>query len=129
MMEDQNIATPENAALYSDILRKNKELNFVGRISDPESPRIHNPDGSVSTHRMATEIDKDGNWHTFPTIVQRPDGTMHQFKDSFEAMNYGKETGEIISFGKDKETAINFGANGYKQAAQAKALRGNKNDY
>ena len=39
------------------------EPEFLARIKDPDSyPFIKNKDGSISTHRMAAEVDANGNW-------------------------------------------------------------------
>jgi hypothetical protein len=98
-----------------NILDQYKNFNFVQRIFDPFAPKIINSDNSVSTHKMATEVDANGDWYSFPTIVQRSDGQLHVFDDPFDAMEYGKATGEIIPFGKDKDAALSFGAGGYKK--------------
>ena len=48
---------------------KKKQPEFVDRINNPNNyPYIKNKDGSISTHRMAAEVDEKGNWIVFPTI-------------------------------------------------------------
>ncbi len=85
------------------------------RLLDPNAPRINNPDGSFSTHRMAAEVDGGGNWWAFPTIVQLPNGNLHQFDDHQEAMQYNIQRGEAVHFGPDKSSALAFADGGYKQ--------------
>ena len=91
------------------------EPKFMDRVSNPEKyPAISNDDGSISSHRMAVEVDEHGDWYAFPTLVQMPDGRLKQFEDPFEAMRYNKSIGNVKPFGKDKETAIEWGSGGYK---------------
>jgi len=45
---------------YAGLFDKYKHLNFMQRTINPEAPQIQNPDGSVSTHRMAAEVDENG---------------------------------------------------------------------
>lgn len=98
-----------------EILRENSDKEFVNRIFNPASapPSIKNPDGSVSTHLMAAEVDENGNWFAFPTIVN-DGGSLRKFDDPFEALKFGMDRGEVIEFGKNKEAAINFAIN-YKK--------------
>jgi len=78
-------------------------------------PHITNEDGSISTHRMAAEIDENtGKWHAFPTIVQNRDGTLSQFKDSREAMKHNMRTGNIKEM-PSKEAALDYAQGGYKK--------------
>ena len=91
---------------------------YVDRANNPDKyPHIQNEDGSISTHRMATEVDENGDWASFPTIVQMPDGSLKQFEDPFEAMRYNRSIGNTKEFGVDKEAAINYGKGGYKPQA------------
>jgi len=91
-----------------------KKLNFIKRIENPkDSPFLTNEDGSVSTHRMAAEVDEDGNWYAFPTIVELPDGTLHQFKENRVAMDYAIRTGEFLKMPGQRE-AIDYAEGGYK---------------
>jgi len=92
-----------------------KGPEFLRRIKEPKKfPFIRNEDGSISTHRMAAEVDEDGNWFAFPTIVQFPDGTLHRFKDTFQAMKYNLRTGNFLPFGKNKKDALKYAEGGYK---------------
>jgi hypothetical protein len=75
-----------------------------------------NPDGSVSTHLMATETLDGKNWVSFPTLFQDPDGTWIDMSDRpwKEAYEEAKRRGELIEFGTDKEAAIKFGEGSWK---------------
>lgn len=99
---------------YEGLLDQYKNLNFVQRARNPEDTKIYTPQGNPQTHRMAAEVDENGNWYAFPTIVRKQDGTMHVFDDNFQAMDYALKTGEFIPFQKDKNKALDFAENGYK---------------
>ena len=75
-----------------------------------------NPDGSESTHLMATETLDGKNWFSFPTLFQDPDGTWIDMSDRpwKEAYEEAKKRGELIEFGRDKEAAIKFGEGSWK---------------
>ena len=96
------------------------EPQFIDRVNNPENyPYIINPPDkegrtSTSSHRMAVEIDKDGNWAAFPTIVLMPNGKLKEFDDPFEAFEYNRSIGNTMEFGKDKESALKYGEGGYK---------------
>jgi hypothetical protein len=96
---------------------KEKEVlpEFIDRINNPDKyPFITNEDGSFSTHRMAAEVDEDGNWFVFPTIVQLPTGELKQFEDSRMAMQYNLRTGNYLSM-KNMEEALKYAEGGYKK--------------
>lgn len=87
---------------------------FVDRINNPEKyPFIRNKDGSISTHRMAAEVDEQGNWMAFPTIVMLPTGELYQFENNQKAMEYARRTGNFLPM-KGKEEAIAYAEGGYK---------------
>ena len=93
----------------------NKTPNFVKRIQNPEKyPFISNKDGSVSTHKMAAEVDEKGDWYVFPTIVQRTDGSLKEFDDPISALKYNKNLGNAIKMNNKKE-ALAYAAGGYKK--------------
>ena len=75
-----------------------------------------NPDGTESTHLMATETLDGKNWFSFPTLFQDPDGTWIDMSDKpwKEAYEEAKKRGELIDFGTDKEAAIKFGEGSWK---------------
>lgn len=99
---------------FQQLLDEYSHLDFVKRARNPNGPQVDGMSGHPSTHIMATEVDREGNWYSFPTLVRKSDGTMHRFTDNFEAMNYALKTGEYIPFGRDKDAAIRFGGDGYK---------------
>ena len=103
------------------ILSRNADKNFVQRVLRPDqNPKLDNRDAagnivSQSTHSMSAEVDADGNWFVFPTVVQGPSGDLQRL-ELRDAQKYAKETGERIGFGKDKDAAIWFSSDdGYKQ--------------
>lgn len=75
-----------------------------------------NPDGSESTHLMATETLDGKNWFSFPTLFQDPDGTWIDMSNKpwKEVYEEAKRRGELIDFGTDKEAAIKFGEGSWK---------------
>jgi len=88
-----------------------------GGIEVPKRNGVRkNPDGSVSTHLMATETLDGKNWFSFPTLFQDPDGTWIDMSDRpwEEAYEEAKRRGEVIDFGTDKEAAIKFGEGSWK---------------
>tara|TARA_R110000737_G_scaffold55739_3_gene79385 strand:+ start:123 stop:1898 length:1776 start_codon:yes stop_codon:yes gene_type:complete len=86
---------------------------FIDRINNPQNyPYIQNEDGSVSSHRMAAEVDEGGNWSVFPTI-QMIDGKLKQFDDNRTAMRSAFETGNYLPMDSAEE-AIRYAEGGYK---------------
>jgi hypothetical protein len=63
---------------------------------------------------MATEVLENGDWISFPTIVEE-NGELIDMGDS--AMQHALDTGEYINFGADKKTALAFGAGAWKKYA------------
>ena len=60
---------------------------FIDRINNPEKyPFITNEDSSISTHRMAADQDKDGNWYAHPMIVQLPSGELKEYTNQQQAL-------------------------------------------
>jgi hypothetical protein len=45
---------------------------------------------------MAAEVDENGNWVVFPTIVRLPTGELYQFEDNGQAMDYNMRTGNYM---------------------------------
>lgn len=101
-----------------NIMDQHSNLNFVQRARDPNAPVIENADGTTSTHKMAAEIDEEGNWYAFPTIIQQPDGSLYEFPDNRVAMDHALTSGENIPFGRDGGAAQEFAAGGYKAGLQ-----------
>jgi hypothetical protein len=77
-----------------------------------------NPDGTVSSHLMATETLDGKNWVSFPTLFQDPDGTwVDKSKGKWiDAYKEAKRRGEVIEFGPDKERALRFGEGSWKSS-------------
>ena len=88
---------------------------FLDRIMNPQKyPFITNKDNSISTHRMAAEVDENGNWLVFPTIAMLPTGELYEFKDPQQAMDYNLKVGNFLPM-KNKEEALSYAADGYKK--------------
>ena len=57
-----------------DILKQNENKSFVQRILNREKyPVLQNPDGSESTHSMASG-ESDGRFFAYPTVLMTKDG-------------------------------------------------------
>ena len=91
---------------------------YQERLQDP-TDGVVNPDGSLSTHRMAADVDANGNWVGYPLIVQRPNGTFKEFEDTVEgrkaALEFNRSIGNVKEFGSDQESAIEWAQGGYKK--------------
>jgi hypothetical protein len=103
---------PAERAYAEDILEKNKHLDFVRRAQQGrnQSLQLNNPDGSASTHRMAS-ASRDGKGYVYPTIVNTVKG-LQQLGDR-EAMDYAFRNKQYIEFPTDAE-AQSFAKGGYK---------------
>ena len=103
-------------------LLRDGEPEFLDRIRNPRKyPYIKNYDNqgnivSVSTHRMAAEVDSKGNWYVFPTVVQLEDGTLREFDNPYEAMDFNIAGGNYKKF-KSKDAALKYAEGGYKTKA------------
>jgi hypothetical protein len=95
----------------------------------PDAPNrkgvLENKDGSVSTHKMRTETDGQGNWFSFPTIFQNEDGSFvdmsEQAEQDWESVyKEAKKRGEVVDFLKDKESAIAYGEGSWKERYNSK---------
>ena len=104
---------------------------FEERLRQIPYPRIENEDGSFSTHRMAAEVDEDGNWYAFP-LVQEVEGKLVELEMP-DAMSRAMSEGNIKEFGQDKASALEYAQGGYKkgtnidperQRLMARQLRG-----
>jgi hypothetical protein len=108
-------------------LEQPEQFQNGGSVMVPPRKGVRkNPDGSESTHLMATETLDGKNWFSFPTLFQDPDGTWIDMSDKpwQEAYEEAKKRGEVIEFGTDKEAAIKFGEGSWKlpKAQQGKQL-------
>lgn len=79
------------------ILNENKNLNWVQRLYEPNTPSIQIPglDGP-STHYM-----ESGDGRVYPTVVQMPDGNLQYLGE--DAYDYANRTGEYIQFKNDRQ--------------------------
>ena len=101
----------EEADRWLSTLTDNKDKEFVQRILFPDRNPAPIMEGEFAqSHRMAAEVDEEGNWYAFPTIIN-DNGTLHQFQSNQEAMNFARRTGEFIEFGSDAEAAQDFAIN------------------
>jgi hypothetical protein len=99
-------------------LEQPEDFQYGGSVMAPPRKGVRkNPDGSESTHLMATETFDGKNWFSFPTLFQDPDGTWIDMSDRpwEEAYEEAKRRGEVIDFGTDKEAAIKFGEGSWKK--------------
>ena len=79
------------------ILNKNKDLNFVQRMYQPNTPSMMIPGQQhPSTHFMGS-----GDGRVYPTVVQMPDGTLQYLGDN--AYDYADQTGQYIEFPNDRQ--------------------------
>ena len=102
-------------------LEQPEDFQNGGSVMAPPRKGVRkNPDGSESTHLMATETLDGKNWFSFPTLFQDPDGTWIDMSDRpwKEAYEEAKKRGELIEFGTDKEAAIKFGEGSWKKQMQ-----------
>ena len=88
----------------------NPTTNFEKRMY--HTPYINNQDGSMSSHKMMSWSDDKG-YYAAPTIVQLPDGQLHEFTNPDEAINYAYTTGEYKTFSSPEESEA-YANNGYK---------------
>ena len=98
-------------------LEQPEQFQNGGSVMVPPRQGVRkNPDGTESTHLMATETLDGKNWFSFPTLFQDPDGTWIDMSDKpwKEAYEEAKKRGELIDFGTDKEAAIKFGEGSWK---------------
>jgi len=87
--------------------------NFVRRYLNPDAfPVIRNPDGSVSTHRMAS-AETDGRYVAYPTIVQDSSGRLQELGED-EAFRYAMANNEFLQFPTER-AAQAYADGGYKQ--------------
>ena len=98
-------------------------------ISIPEAPSrkgtLQNQDGSVSTHKMRTETDGQGNWFSFPTVFQNEDGSFVDMSEQAEqdwnsVYEEAQRRGEVVNFGSDKNSAIQYGKGSWKNKFDAR---------
>lgn len=92
-------------------VRKDPPKNFEKRLNDPNAPVLRNPDGTVSTHRMASG-EVDGRFLAYPTIVMRGD-TLAELGGR-EAVDYALANREFREFPSEAEARA-YAEGGYKK--------------
>ncbi len=93
---------------------------YEERLRQIPYPFITNKDGSHSTHRMAAEVDENGNWLAFPEI-QEVNGKLVQMEKQ-KAMAKALREGNYKLFGKDKDSALKYAKGGYKKNTNIEEL-------
>ena len=88
-----------------------QEKEFEKRAKNPNQLSIKNPDGTKSTHKMAS-AEVDGKFIAYPTIIQRGGG-LQQLSDE-DAFKYAMETGEYKEFNTEEEAQV-YAEGGYKK--------------
>ena len=79
------------------ILNENKDLNFVQRMYQPNTPSIMIP----GQQRPSTHFMESADGRVYPTVVQMPDGTLQYLGDN--AYDYADQTGQYIEFPNDRQ--------------------------
>ena len=97
----------------SEYQKKLQQKNFVQRFNQPEK-NIKNPDGSVSTHKMAT-AEVDGMQIAFPTIVEQ-NGELVELPIN-EAIDFALKNNEFAEFA-NAEDAQAWANGGYKRGTK-----------
>ena len=103
--------SPEEAEVMRQTLRANSGKNFVQRITNASDwPTVANPDGSYSSHRMAS-AEGGGQGYAFPTLFY--DKGPNALDQPQDPMSEARKTGEFIEF-PDPAAAERFAEGGYK---------------
>ena len=102
---------------YANRNRGNEQRpRYEDRLHQEDYDFIQNKDGSRSTHRMAAEVDAEGNWFAFPEI-QEVDGKLVELPKR-EAMARALSEGNYKAFGADKGSALKYAKGGYKKGTK-----------
>jgi hypothetical protein len=106
---------PNNTLSEKDmlkVLRRNKDKNFVKRISDPTTidPLDNGPGKGFSTHSMSY-ASGDNKYYVYPTVVEQQ-GKLIRLGDK-EAIDYAIKSGESIEF--DDEKKASYFSENYKK--------------
>lgn len=97
----------DKRAFVDSVLLANKNLDWVQRLRDPNSPTIQVPGGPYpSTHLMSD----DGKGYVFPSVVRINGKLVHMTED--QAYDYAKKTNTGIQL--PQQQGSWFAANGYK---------------
>ena len=79
------------------ILNQNKDLNFVQRMYQSNTPSIMIP----GQQRPSTHFMESTDGRVYPTVVQMPDGSLQYLGDN--AYDYANQTGQYIEFPNDRQ--------------------------
>ncbi|HEX5025721.1 MAG TPA: hypothetical protein VFV68_10630, partial [Agriterribacter sp.] len=104
---------------YKEAMQVPLEKKFEKRIQNP-SQFIINPDGSKSTHKMAS-AEVDGKQIAYPTIVNI-NGKLKELNPK-EALDYALKNNEYREFKKAKEAQA-YAEGGYKQGTAIERMAG-----
>ncbi len=109
----------EDREKYTQLLKQNKDKNFVQRILNPKlSLEGWAGPGTSGTHAMSYSGDKDGGFYVYPEIIYDPKTDKLKYfgkKNRKAAFDHALKTGEFIRFDNEEE-AEKFGSYGYKAA-------------
>lgn len=105
--------TASGSSLLGDPIQKalfdNRNVPFVQRMRDPNSPKIYNKDGSHSTHKMEWS-EGDGKYYAYPTLFPDGKGGLKTVSNPYK---YARDNGEYIEFD-NKDVARTFAAGAWK---------------
>jgi len=97
-------------------------LQLGGQYTPKERMGVRqNPDGSVSSHLMMSEVLPNGNWVSFPSLFQNEDGSWADMSEKtswYPIYLEALKRGEVYNFGKNKEAALEFGRGSWKKEYQ-----------
>ena len=110
------MSTPNELQMLAQMHQQRQPVEqprYMDRINNPQNYGvIDNPDGSISTHRMAM-AERDGKFYAFPTIVQDPQTNQlreYADKDWREALKWNMEHKNVREFSTEAE-ALNYTKN------------------
>lgn len=91
---------------------------YEKRLKQTVHPRIDNRDGTYSTHSIAVDSDREGNWKAYPTVQPDENGVLQRM-GAQKAMAKAIRTGNYKDFGKDGAAALAYGEGDYKRGTVA----------
>ena len=101
-----------------DVRGLRKAPEYEQRLQRAMAPRITNADGSYSTHSMAVDADRNGNWMAYPTVQPDDSGVLRRL-GAEEAMRIARRTQNFKAFGKNGAAALAYGEGDYKRGTVA----------
>ena len=97
-----------------DLQAKNPTATWIDRVLRPDKyPNLWltNERGQRETHRLAAEIDDNGNVYVFPMVRMLSDGTLKKYSNAHEAMFENIKTGNAVLWNGDIQSAVEFTKN------------------